>query len=405
MNRLLGATCALALVVGACKPSDDNHASTSTPPAAAASPAAGPMEKWEQTDYAATPVTAADLAPLSLGDLQRVRGIIFGKHGRVFQDSTLQHWLVSRPWYHPDGGFMNSRLSARERENLDLVRAAESAKHSQIEPGDMRFHQDRVITTAMLGHHNPQDWEVLEAEVLANHGFVFEDADDDEGSGRRLSAATLQNYFDERYWYTRQPEFDAKTLSTIEQQNLDTIALAVTKQLGRAVSPGMMNLFRATELTDTMLSKVSIADLRLLRNEVYARHGRPFQTSWLAENFRRYSWYRPRKDYADAELTPAERANIAVITAREQRLHEELASRELTVSDVRGLRPDDARRLRNEIFARHGRRFNDPKLQSYFASFAWYNPSDTGRESQLSATERKNVDLISQYESGKFTEG
>jgi hypothetical protein len=400
MTRQLAGILALLALGAACGKSDQDKPARAIP---ANAPSSTAMEKWDHIDYASTVIPAADLAPLPLGDLQRIRGIVFGRHGRVFQDSTLQRWLVSRPWYHPDGGFTNARLTARERENLDRVREAESARHAQIEPGDMRFYQTRVITTAMLGHHNPQDWEVLEAEVLANHGYVFEENGYHEDDGSRSLDA--QGYFDERYWYERKPEFSADQLSATEQQNLDTITVAVTRQLGRVLSPGMMNLFQSTALTEEMLAKVSIADLRLLRNEVYARHGRPFRTPWLAQEFRMHPWYKPRADYSDAELSPVERANIALITAREQRMHESLATDELSVSDVRGLRPDDARRLRNEIFARHGRRFRDTRLQSYFASFAWYKPSDAFREDQLNATERKNADLISQYESGKFTEG
>jgi hypothetical protein len=113
----------------------------------------------------------------------------------------------------------------------------------------------------------------------------------------------------------------------------------------------------------------------------------------------------PRKDYSDAELSATERANIALITKREEELHQSLGTRLLQVGDVRGLLPEDARRLRNEIYARHGRRFQDPKLQRYFASFSWYRPNDSFRESQLNETERANATLISQYEHGKFTEG
>jgi YARHG domain-containing protein len=72
---------------------------------------------------------------------------------------------------------------------------------------------------------------------------------------------------------------------------------------------------------------------------------------------------------------------------------------------LRGIRPEDARLLRNEIYARHGRRFRDPVLQRYFAGFARYKPNDQFRETQLNATERKNAELISQYEHGKFTQG
>jgi hypothetical protein len=55
--------------------------------------------------------------------------------------------------------------------------------------------------------------------------------------------------------------------------------------------------------------------------------------------------------------------------------------------------------------ARHGRRFRDPMLQHYFGSFAWYEPNDAFRENQLNATERKNAELIFQFEQGRFTEG
>src|SRR5436853_309688 len=84
-------------------------------------------------------------------------------------------------------------------------------------------------------------------------------------------------------------------------------------------------------------------------------------------------------------------ANIALIVRREEELHEALATKVLTPRDVAGLDDDEARHLRNEIYARHGRRFKDPKLQRYFSSFAWYKPNDGFRESQLSDIEKSNA--------------
>ena len=383
----------------------------STPPGriALTPPATVPatLTEWERFDYSTNAVPASSLASMPLDEVQRIRAIIFGKHGRVFQDDTLQHWLASRAWYHADTSFTNTRLTSGERANLEVVREAEAAKHPHIESGDMRFYQNRVITTAMLGTHSPQDWEVIEAEVLANHGYVFaaDDDDYDDRENRRLSSNALQQYFDERYWYERKGRFSASELSPIERQNLDTIALAIMKQNHRSASPGVMKLFTTTPLTDAMLSNVNLAELRVMRNEIYALHGRPFETPWLRDYFRAQPWYTPRKDYSDSDLSAVEKANIALIARREDELHQSLSTRLLDVADVRGLRFDDARRLRNEIFARHGRRFKDPALQHYFASFSWYHPNDAFRESQLSSVERQNAALISQYEHGKFTEG
>lgn len=56
---------------------------------------------------------------------------------------------------------------------------------------------------------------------------------------------------------------------------------------------------------------------------------------------------------------------------------------------------------RNEIYARHGRKFNDVKLQKYFESCPWYNEEiepDDFDESELSYTEKENLKSISNYE-------
>src|SRR6478735_7928436 len=91
------------------------------------------VDDWERFDYSAHAVAPRSLESLPLVEVQRIRGVIFGRHGRVFQDSTLQTWLATRSWYHADTTFTNARLTAGERENLEVVRAAEAKKHTQIE--------------------------------------------------------------------------------------------------------------------------------------------------------------------------------------------------------------------------------------------------------------------------------
>ncbi len=56
---------------------------------------------------------------------------------------------------------------------------------------------------------------------------------------------------------------------------------------------------------------------------------------------------------------------------------------------------------RNEIYARHGRKFEDEKLQKYFDACTWYNgviePEDFD-ESELSYTEKENLKSIADFE-------
>ncbi len=57
--------------------------------------------------------------------------------------------------------------------------------------------------------------------------------------------------------------------------------------------------------------------------------------------------------------------------------------------------------MRNEVFARYGRRFKDPELQSYFNTQPWYKPiyeADKFPEDLLTATEIKNVNYLSDFQ-------
>lgn len=79
-------------------------------------------------------------------------------------------------------------------------------------------------------------------------------------------------------------------------------------------------------------------------------------------------------------------------------------SRYLSRSDLEGFTAEDCRLARNEIYARHGRMFQDEALQNYFNSFDWYHPSispDDFDESMLNDYEVANRDLIVAYESEK----
>jgi flagellar basal body-associated protein FliL len=79
-------------------------------------------------------------------------------------------------------------------------------------------------------------------------------------------------------------------------------------------------------------------------------------------------------------------------------------SRYLTEEDLAGLTKEQLRLARNEIYARHGRRFNDAGLQSYFDSQEWYNGTiepDDFNMSVFNDYEMKNKDYILAYEQGK----
>ena len=61
-------------------------------------------------------------------------------------------------------------------------------------------------------------------------------------------------------------------------------------------------------LTDNDLRNFSKDDLRVARNEIYARRGRFFVDVKLAGYFAQFSWYRPR--FVEVELSALETTNV-----------------------------------------------------------------------------------------------
>ncbi|MDO5348979.1 MAG: YARHG domain-containing protein [Lachnospiraceae bacterium] len=75
--------------------------------------------------------------------------------------------------------------------------------------------------------------------------------------------------------------------------------------------------------------------------------------------------------------------------------------RPLTSADLAGLTKDQLRIARNEIYARHGRKFDSEDLSDYFNSKSWYRgtiaPADF-RDSMLSQVEKDNLQVIKKAE-------
>lgn len=77
------------------------------------------------------------------------------------------------------------------------------------------------------------------------------------------------------------------------------------------------------------------------------------------------------------------------------------STRLLTYDDIKHLSKKQLKLARNEIYARHNRKFDDDEIRAYFESQSWYkgkiNPKDFS-ESMLSKIEKMNVKFIKKYE-------
>ena len=350
-----------------------------------------PIDTLKALDFSKTSLKQVQLQKLSPEDLKLLRGIVFGRHGRVFRDNDIRVYLEEQSWYKPNPDFKNSMLNDIERRNLDLIRIAEAAKHETIQPGDMRYWRNRQIPARKLGKHSSSEWKVLLAEVEAIHGKRFDDE------------PWLQQYFDERYWYSPNDKYDAKKLTAIERKNLQILSGAQKKQRNVALLPGDMQFFENRAITEQMLQGLSLHELRLLRNEIYARHGRMFRAEWLQQYFFFQPWYNPDENFKDETLSGTDKLNVETIVKHEQKIHQELSTKPITRALLEGLFLEDASQMRQEIYARHGKVFKEPWLQKYFSSFAWYKADPDFAEANLTEVEKKNIATIAAYEKRAVT--
>lgn len=187
------------------------------------------------------------------------------------------------------------------------------------------------------------------------------------------------------------------------------------------------------------LENLSDADIRIARNEIFARHGLIFESDDLNMYFSNQEWYHGTTRDADSiELSSVERKNLDTILnyenskdgsqdnsseddegsdadedalpAEDEGSDEDVtksntyilpdsAKKSLKTSDLEKLSEEDIRIARNEIFARHGLIFQSEDLNLYFSNQEWYTGKVKNQDSvKLSQVEQKNLELIIKYE-------
>ncbi len=75
---------------------------------------------------------------------------------------------------------------------------------------------------------------------------------------------------------------------------------------------------RMTLLLVSLVDGMSLYDLRILRNMVYARHGYTFKSNLLGDYFEGYEWYEPDDGYTRKRLRRVDWRNVRLIKSVEK---------------------------------------------------------------------------------------
>jgi hypothetical protein len=218
-------------------------------------------------------------------------------HGKTFpEEPWLQEYFNERYWYKANPKYTPTVLSDIERQNIEaIVKKRESERKVAVSPGDMDKFQTALLTDQMLEGLTISELRQMRNEFWARRGKTF-------------TLPGVRQMFEWQEWY--RPAKDQKTvkLSDIEQQNVSLIERR-EKKLRDEI---------ATKPVDVdMFAGMFTEDLRVLRNEIYARRGKVFRTKDLKEYFAAQTWYKPDPTFKDEMLSAVEKANLAVIKEAE----------------------------------------------------------------------------------------
>ena len=220
----------------------------------------------------------------------------------------------------------------------------QSPIHAAPQQDDQPFYYTREITQADLDGRSLRELTLMRNTIYARAGNPFR-------------KKWLNDYFSAQPWYKPLAKMDQSKITATDRKNAETIAsyeAAITRddllkrekiwlhqntpeakielglismRLGQWVGdesqertalqdPTLLD----KQLTVAQLSDYSRRDLRLLRNLIYARRGRPFKSALLQQYFGSLDWYKENPVYTDALLTPLDKRNINVIRSVEDSL-------------------------------------------------------------------------------------
>lgn len=213
----------------------------------------------------------------------------------------------------------------------------ENAQDSKLEALFEKITSEKLTATDLSGM-SQGDMRLLRASIYARHGKIFKDAD-------------LTEYFSNFDWYSPKKETVDELLNGVERSNIAYIDEYAGTDLGGSdmklndglTPPNSESVQSKRErnagaksggsrfghvgftndysdivcyqyLTDDDVRDLSGPELRILRNTIYARHGRRFVSKDLQNYFSGFSWYTPRVNEVNPnELSAVEKHNIQLI--------------------------------------------------------------------------------------------
>ena len=178
-----------------------------------------------------------------------------------------------------------------------------------------------------------KDWEKNKEEARADEWFTpkvfpYDFVEYKGKTGLRIIFYDRDNGRDPKRYYAQFWAYDEETQQYELVEDIYNEFEELTPADGLLFAEVRADLFWGSKtdfsklngrLTDEDLEDLDKVQLRIMRNAVYARHGRMFQSEDLQTLFNECSWYTKNPEYTDGLLTETDRYNISLIQKYEDK--------------------------------------------------------------------------------------
>jgi hypothetical protein len=205
-------------------------------------------------------------------------------------------------------------------------------------------HQDGV-TKVIDGVKIYDAYFNAEVKFLSNAGGVFKVGDE-----YKLVKVSVQLMKTEKGWNCQEYDWSNAKLVKINKGSNEDLNNVSGQEFKTAISEPVSNtsnqrntsnnyqknandnnyqegsLLRFSQASERILSRSELVgfsnwELRIMRNEIYAKYGYIFKSEDLRNYFNQQSWYKPRYNDVSDKLTSIEKQNAVTIKSMEQSFH------------------------------------------------------------------------------------
>ncbi|HEX2570083.1 MAG TPA: YARHG domain-containing protein [Polyangia bacterium] len=252
----------------------------------------------------------------TLRELSILRNTIYARYGwDGYRKPWLRDYFHAQPWFKPNPKFTYKVLSDADKKNAHFI----AVREQSLTERQLGARRDEILARHGKVWNDKPEWHLKNGKTVRACSEPKGVVDEEKGAyeGELEAGGGRDCRFAKETWYKPDPHFTEAALTPDEKIELGLIArslgeFALDAEQREKSEASLDRLLKPEELR-----QLSLRDLRLLRNTIYARRGRPFKSQILQEHFSGLSWYKLDPGYTDKLLTATDQRNISLIRSVE----------------------------------------------------------------------------------------